>query len=260
MKLFASDFDGTLYFGENKKDIFKNNIKHIKEFQKENVFAVVTGRNVGSIQTAFKNMNVSPDYIAGFNGGLILDHEKVLYEDKLEIDTERLVSFVKENKALQMTIMGKDQLYHEAFKRSLNNFLFDLFYIRKLNKMKKVKRVSDLDQKNLYMCSILCKEEEDALDLSQKIKELNMLCSVYVNRCCIDVVGPHASKQHAVKIIQQSVQAESVYVIGDSYNDLGMIQEYQGFTLESASEEIKKQATRVVKSVAEALEIINQQK
>ena len=36
MKLFASDFDGTFYFGKEHQKVFRENINTVKEFKKEN--------------------------------------------------------------------------------------------------------------------------------------------------------------------------------------------------------------------------------
>ena len=49
-------------------------------------------------------------------------------------------------------------------------------------------------------------------------------------------------------------QIEKIRCIGDSVNDLGMVRAYQGAVPDVADPEIKKEATQIVKSVAEFLE------
>ena len=78
-------------------------------------------------------------------------------------------------------------------------------------------------------------------------------CSVYVNKSFIDIVGEHASKEHAVEIIAMHTEADEVFVIGDSYNDVGMLRQFQSYTVQSATEAIQKEADHVVDSVKAAI-------
>ena len=51
-------------------------------------------------------------------------------------------------------------------------------------------------------------------------------------------------------------QADEVFVIGDSYNDVGMLRQFESYTVESANEAIKKEADHIVESVEAAIEDI----
>lgn len=62
-------------------------------------------------------------------------------------------------------------------------------------------------------------------------------------------------KAVAVKWLEEHFpQIKQIRCIGDSVNDLGMIRDYQGAVPDAADPEIKKEATQIVKSVAEFLE------
>ena len=47
---------------------------------------------------------------------------------------------------------------------------------------------------------------------------------------------------------------EDVYAIGDSYNDLPMIEEFHGFSVMSAPEKIKESSKQVYLSVADCID------
>lgn len=250
MKLFASDFDGTFFFG-NDDSTFESNIKAAKEFQKENRFAFVTGRSPQALLYHLKSKNLVPDYIAGYNGGIVCDDKmNVLYESMPQIELDKIRSILKKDKILSMTCANLQKVY-------VKNYDFHLRLSHAFCKKNNVKRVRNIHQlDHLYICALLCKDEIQAKRICEKIEDLHMDCSVYVNRNYIDIVGKNASKKKAVEIIQQHVKADEIYVMGDSYNDVSMIEYFHGFTLQSANDEIKQKASHIFSSVEEAIHSI----
>lgn len=79
--------------------------------------------------------------------------------------------------------------------------------------------------------------------------------SAYANLWNGDIVAKGVDKAVAVKWLEEHFpQIKQIRCIGDSVNDLGMIRDYQGAVPDAADPEIKKEATQIVKSVAEFLE------
>lgn len=79
--------------------------------------------------------------------------------------------------------------------------------------------------------------------------------SAYANLWNGDIVARGVDKAVAVKWLKEHFpQIEKIRCIGDSVNDLGMVRAYQGAVPDVADPEIKKEATQIVKSVAEFLE------
>lgn len=258
MKLLASDFDGTFFLGIENKKLLMKNIEAASRFQRDNAFAIVSGRDAASILHHFKNTGFKTDYLACYNGARILDSKgNVLYSDPLKIDFDRLIKAAADEKALNISIMSLTKVYHRCFHFRMKNWLF-LKRLFKVSDRKCVKRLEDLDD-TVYMCSVSCQSEKDALDLTQKLEALKLGCSIYTNCTYIDIVGKNASKKHAVEIIGEHAQSDEVYVIGDSYNDLGMIKHFHSFTLDSANTEIQKAADHVVESVSAAVDYILEQ-
>ena len=62
LKILASDYDGTLFFGEEEPNFRERDIKAIQEFQKAgNLFGICTGRPYQGI-TSFKNVYPVADF------------------------------------------------------------------------------------------------------------------------------------------------------------------------------------------------------
>ncbi len=83
MKILASDYDGTLRT-EELVDI--NDVHAIHEFRAAgNMFGLVTGRSMESLQTEIQKNKIEFDFIVANNGGVIYDRDfqrlQVLYMD-----------------------------------------------------------------------------------------------------------------------------------------------------------------------------------
>ena len=92
-------------------------------------------------------------------------------------------------------------------------------------------------------------------DLCKDIEERFSEVSAYANLWNGDIVARGVDKAVAVKWLKEHFpQIEKIRCIGDSVNDLGMVRAYQGAVPDVADPEIKKEATQIVKSVAEFLE------
>lgn len=260
MKLLASDFDGTFYFNGYKFDVFRQNVESAKKLQENNKFAIVTGRDAYSVSAHLNPYGLYPDYIAAYNGGLILDKNmKILYQDLPEFDFKRLMQVLKEERATMISMCSKGRGYMRFFRFDIIMFFSTLTLYKSMH-VKPLFHVSKLDKSGIYMGSVVCDSVEHAHHVSEKIKALNMKCSVHVNRRYIDIAGQHSSKVKAVEMIEKHMQAESVYTIGDSFNDIEMIQQFHGFAVHDANDEVKHVAKIVVNSVSDAIKLLMQHK
>ncbi len=253
MKLFASDFDGTFYFWGRHENVFEENVKAVKEFQKENTFAIVTGRTPQSILNNLKSTDLKPNYIAGFNGGIVCDSNmNVLYKDFPKIDVVKIKKIFKEEKIKSFSFFSKKDMYVRYYRFSFKDLKFMNHYAE-LNGSKIRYSLNKVDLNSISMATVVCVDEEQARRVCEKLYSLNMQCNIFMNHNCIDIVGINASKQKAVEIIANHMNANEIYTIGDSYNDISMIEYYGGFTLNHASDEVKQVANKVVDSVAIAI-------
>ena len=73
----------------------------------------------------------------------------------------------------------------------------------------------------------------------------------YANRHCVDIVprGISKAKGLAFVLADAGVSVQDAFTIGDSYNDLPMIEAYHGFCMDSAPLDIQEKSRGVYHSV-----------
>lgn len=258
MKLFASDFDGTFYFNGKKEELFLKNISTVKKFQENHTFAFVTGREVNSLIHHIHQYDFKPDYIACNNGGIIYDKNmNVLYSNPLNVDFEKLMKLIEKENVQLISMCSKSRgffrhfIYNEENEKSVYNFY------QQMN-VTPVSTLEELDKTGIYMASLYCNNDEHAKKVAKIICESDLGCSAFANRMYIDIVSKGVSKRNAVEMIAKHANIQEIYTIGDSFNDMNMIEYYHGFAVEDANEEVKLIAKQVVSSVSDAIMLLNQ--
>ena len=78
----------------------------------------------------------------------------------------------------------------------------------------------------------------------------------YLNRGTLDIVARGVSKQTGVEAAAAWLKANEVYVIGDDYNDLPMIEGLNGFAMSSGVEAVKAAASRLFDTVDACLDYL----
>ena len=74
MKLFASDYDGTLF---KNQEITAYDLEMIHAFRGAgNKFGIATGRTIDSITFELEKYKIPFDFIVGINGGVVLSEIK----------------------------------------------------------------------------------------------------------------------------------------------------------------------------------------
>ena len=249
MKIFASDYDGTLRIGS---DVSKENKKMIQRWQDTgNLFVMVTGRSMESILSEIERNELSCDYIIGNNGGVIYDREGNLLQETV-MDFERALEVLEFIKTVPCFSYVINDGFHRA-KVVVDASRPD----RKYGMIKATKSVEEVLANRKIAQFVL---SLDNMELAKQTAGLlnerysDTVCA-YVNVDCIDVVPSHISKAKGIQYLQERccVEKEDIYVIGDSYNDLPMIEAYHGFTLHHAEGNIQKQASASFESVASAI-------
>ena len=78
----------------------------------------------------------------------------------------------------------------------------------------------------------------------------------YLNRGTLDIVARGVSKQTGVEAAAAWLKANEVYVIGDDYNDLPMIEGLNGLAMSSGVEAVKAAASRLFDTVDACLDYL----
>ena len=104
------------------------------------------------------------------------------------------------------------------------------------------------------IAQIVISLNDDALsaEIIAHIHEAFSDCVVaYANRHCVDIVprGISKAKGLAFVLADAGVSVQDAVTIGDSYNDLPMIEAYHGFCMDSAPLDIQEKSRGVYHSV-----------
>lgn len=225
MKIIASDFDGTIYrYGV----ITDRDKEAILNWQKNgNVFGIVTGRGVGIISTLAEH-GIKLDYAIAYNGAIVLDGDKnVLYED--------------------------------WFKRGIAKEYYDFAYSTKYEFDGPNDCNDDPnDESKEHQMSLLLKNEDDAKELAQVLNEqFEGRLTSYSNGHWINTVKYGTSKATGIAHYAEicGVDKKDIFAVGDFFNDLPMLQAFNGYVVSTCHPEMKKLIPNICEDIAHLTEI-----
>ena len=244
MKALASDFDGTLYFENGVKE---DDRKAILAFQKHHLFGLCTGRPLIGVQHYLENC-IQPDFYIVSSGACILDKEgHVLYEQTLSKDMTKTI-FEQYHEKAEVSIQADFRIY-----TLVQNSQIPLAQTY-------VESIDCIGDDHIFGLSINAVNEKQAkqwtYDLNATYKEI----MAFQNKEYIDIVKRGCSKGEAIKKLKSLLHLDYVYGIGDSYNDIPMLESADcSFTFYDSPETVQKEATHLVSSICEAIERIERE-
>lgn len=266
MKYLACDLDGTLL--KEDHSISKENIDAIIKFKEAgNKFIISTGRNVDSIYDVFKDYpEIEYDYIVACNGSIVLDKNKeVIMNEYIESDIAEGVfnDFIDE----------KDVCIH--FEADGQHYLLESKGIectsshsKEIDEMvlyfKDRISVEDLlSEKRRYSFISVFSTKKD-IELAEKAKDLliekyGQGLEAFRNQYFVDIAPKNCSKGNGLRKLLEinNVGTDSLYAIGDSYNDVSMFElTKNSYTFHHVEENLKNIANNHVSSVKECIESI----
>lgn len=250
MKVFASDFDGTIHFVDEKiGGYFKQgDLRAIKKFQENgNLFGLCTGRPL----YGFEGDDIGGpecDFIIASTGGIISRKEngllKVLQEDT--ITTEQVGK-------IQELCDGRGILYIHA-----DGHVFTLFERRPgYDSQVVLEHLEDLNGKHVTAISVWTPTLEMAETLTYEInKKFPEEMDAYQNVNWLDAVHHGVSKGSGIKQAKKIFKADMISGIGDSFNDIPSLDAADvAFTFHRCDERVKQHADYIVDSVEQAIAI-----
>lgn len=244
MKALASDYDGTLFFREinNCKE---EDIKAIQQLQKSGIlFGICTGRPFEGIRN-FLPKQLKPDFFIVSSGASILNKKyEVLYEKTLDAKViKKLCDLYKETD--YVSIQADQSVF--AYKKRRPWSLISPKIIQELD---------ELAGKKIYGFSYALSSEKQAEEFAKKINIMFLdTCEAFQNGNSVDVVAKGCSKGNAILKLKELLHVETCYGIGDSYNDIPLLQKADtSFTFMQSSKAIQEHADFIVDSVAEAIQ------
>lgn len=251
MKCAVSDFDRTLYVD---RQISKEDKEAIIRWQKEgNLFVIASGRNYGTIKPIFESYGFCPDLWILNNGSMIIDpNGKPLFTKliprKTAFETLRYLQTVNDDgSGISMT----DRKVCLLSKKGTSTQTPCDGGVITMDQLESLDNIVQIHRRNM--------ELEHIKNLCREVEERFPDVTAYANLRNADIVAKGMDKSVAITWLKEHFdQIEKVRCIGDSVNDLKMIREYKGATLDSADLQIRKAARQIVKNVAEFLENFDQ--
>ncbi|WP_196596121.1 HAD-IIB family hydrolase [Pectinatus frisingensis] len=250
MKIAASDFDGTLY-RKNQK-VTMENLAAIAHWRAAgNLFGIATGRGLVLILQRIYEYNIPFDFLVCTNGAAVFD-------DKLNILANHILPT-----QIQQDLLSQKMVEHcqyVIFFTTKKAYLYPIYNeicidsanlnIPKIT-LQEAFRLSGLIQITLFYPDA----EETAV--AQSILQNHYSGSLYIssNQCFVDITACGVDKATGLQELlqEQHWNHMPLLTIGDDKNDLPMIERFQGYTVESAADLIKKTAVKVYPSVGDLL-------
>lgn len=247
-KVFASDFDGTLYFYKADVKLPPESVEKIKEYQAAgNLFGLCTGRQVGGL-TPFISGHIKPDFYITSSGANIVD--KDLKEiKKCGVDRRVAAEIVREINPLDYKIT----LDIEG----------DICVFAKMDypgKYYVITSVEDAPKGLIHQVSIHTESLEEAAAIAGRInRDYGEYVEAFQNVVEIDIAPRGCSKGKGVEVLKSFLRESEgecrLYGIGDSINDLPLIEAADvSYTFPYAPKELQEKVTKVVDNICEALE------
>lgn len=243
-KVFASDFDGTLYFYKAEVKLPPENVEKIKEYQAAgNYFGLCTGRQVGGL-TPFIGGLIEPDFWITSTGSNIIDRDMKEIR-KLFVDRDVIDKIVKDVKPrgnrISIDIDGVINVFEEMDYPGEYNVITGM---------------DDAPQGMVHGVGIHCETLEEAAALTKEINDkYGEYLNAFQNVIEVDIAPKGTSKGEAVSVIRDYYGDCKVYGIGDSLNDLPLLEAADvSYTFPYAPPEVQAKVTKVVENICEALE------
>lgn len=209
MKLLISDYDDTFYTSDVNIRI---NMKYVEKFMKNNLFVIATGRSNTDYNVVKKKYGIKSNYIILNHGAEIKKDDRVIYKKYIN---RKILENLFNDLNLKSTI--RYSCYSDLnMTRNIHTFK----NITKINV-----RYNSREESSKYQRIILDKYGEYI--------NAHLVCE---NEVAIEIVSKEASKENAIEYIActQNIKNENIYVIGDSYSDVEMIKEYNGFVMQNS--------------------------
>lgn len=257
-KLVCIDVDGTLL---NSKHRITDRTKAVlQQAHRQGVHIVIsTGRMYTDAEYYSNLIGVKSPVIAS-NGAFIKDKDtnKVIYQDVLgeSLSLEVLALFRKHrikpyfctpHKFYYGNVMFKFFYVASTLLGTRNNKL-DMEYIFSWQQWQKILQK---EKNNIVKCEIIYRNTELIRELRNEIQNIKQLEIVDSSRYNIEITRKGVSKGNAVAMLAAfyGLRREEVLTIGDSENDLSMI-EYAGLgiAMENALDRVKQKADFVTSS------------
>ncbi len=246
-KVFASDFDGALYFRNAEVKLPPENVEMVRRYQAAgHLFGLCTGRAAGGL-TPFINGLITPDFFITSTGGNIVDRDlKPIFQRG--IDRAVADAIVREMKpkgfSLTLDVDGEICVFakmdYPGFYRTITG-------------------LGDAPQGQIHQITISAQRPEEASAASAWVTEhFGNQVSIFQNGCELNVAPQGCSKGKGINLLRDWMNKQwsdiTLYSVGNSINDLPLMEAADvSYTFPHAPEILRKKATKIVPTIVHAL-------
>ena len=238
MKIIATDFNGTLSYNGKISDEDKSAIHRFREAG--NKFGIVTGRDVDLAQWIKPENGLEYDYLICCTGAVIKNGEgEIIYQKKGKID----------NYIYEMIDKAREL---GAYGFSASDVLLKCIVDIKGKIPMQMDALKEFTQVNTGFTN-----EENAQKFVDYVNATyNDKISAFRNGTSIDMPPANTSKVTGIYEYAKMFDNPEIYAVGDNINDLSMIEEFCGFAVSNAKEEVKKAANHQCNRIADMIDFI----
>lgn len=250
MILLASDYDGTLKVNNLVTIQDKAAIQNFRA--NGNLFGLITGRSLGMIRYEIELEQLELDFIICNNGGVAYNESyKVIFRE--DIDSRIFHQILAKYKSRSSVIGASDGNRFSVFKS------IDVPKRENFNEILDPQLISSeklLENEIFNSMFIVGKNNDTTLEIMNEIEEeFGRYISCHFNNGTLDINARTVSKEKGVQTISKHFNADKIIVVGDGYNDISMIREFNGYVMSWAPDEVKKASNKFVNSVSEVIEL-----
>lgn len=200
MKLLVTDYDGTMYYEKQDLKTLRENIEALKQFKKQNMVVIATGRPFTSIKKEIDTYDIPYNYIISSNGACLFGQDdSPIYTQTIKQEIiQKTVAYLQ-----KLPYISKIKLI-DIYGNETNNLenVIQIYVEIKISSIFELKRI---------------KQELEFLDNNQ-----------FFNMCYF---FNQTDKIDGIKRIQElhNIENKDIYTIGNDTNDLLMLKEYNGY-------------------------------
>ena len=247
-KVFASDFDGTLYFYKADVKLPPENVEKIREYQAAGyLFGLCTGRQVGGL-TPFITGLVKPDFYITSSGANIVDGDmKPILKRGVDRDVADAIVREMLPRGYRLTLDVEGEICVFAPMDYPGKY-----YV--------ITGVDDAPEGLIHQVSIHTESLDEAASISASINaRYGDRVEAFQNVIEIDIAPRGCSKGKGVMALREHMRETLgdfvLYGIGDSINDLPLLEASDvAYTFPYAPEICRQKADKVVDTIVDALE------
>ncbi|NLA78637.1 MAG: HAD-IIB family hydrolase [Erysipelothrix sp.] len=250
MKLFVSDYDGTLHIDGT---VDQETLDAIDVFRAQgNLFGIATGRSLSSIKNQIEIYQIPVDFIISENGAIAVDgNDKQVYFHKMPFT--RVQEIIAD--------FPKDELLYYGVSDGVVVGVHDEFN----NRTSTDTTIVDIDDVMMHekLVGLYAKLDTHA----NAVQFTQFINHKYEGETCaftwfqyVVILNCGVSKHSGIDEYRKAKNLDlKPYVIGDSFNDIPMVKGFDGFAICSGREEVKEWATMCFDNVGKALKYVMSQ-